>query len=189
MRRPVVLLALLAAAFALPSRDVAAQQAAQPQSLNTDIHYDILDTQKKIIALARAMPEDKFDWRPGPGVRSVREVFLHLASDNYLIPIGLGAPAPAASGVTSDFNTAVAFEKRAVGKDQVVADLEASFAHVHQALGSTVTDANMGETIKMFGQDFTRRRASLLLVTHLHEHLGQLIAYARTNGVVPPWSR
>ena len=66
--------------------------------------------------------------------------------------------------------------------------LTASFPHIHRAI-SPPTDANLGETIKMFGQDFSRQRAMILTVTHLHEHLGQLIAYARANNVTPPWSR
>lgn len=181
MRRALALLALASVA-ALPA-------AAQQRGLNGDLHAGIVDVEKKIIALANAIPADKYDWRPGAGVRSVREVFLHVSADNYLIPIFQGAPAPAASGITSDYATAAAYEKRAATKEQVVADLTASFAHVHQAIGSTVNDQNMGEPIKMFGQDFTRRRGALLLLTHLHEHLGQLIAYARINGVTPPWSQ
>lgn len=161
---------------------------AAAQGLMGEMHRDVNDLQKKVIDLARAMPEASYAWRPGTGVRSVGEVFLHIASDNYLIPIAMGMPAPAASGVTSDFATAVAFEKKVMTRTQIVAELEASFAHLHQGMAKT-TDANLTETIKFFGQDWTRQRAMLLLVTHLHEHLGQLIAYARSNDVTPPWSR
>ena len=80
------------------------------------------------------------------------------------------------------------FEKQALTKDQAIAELQASFVHLHQAMGLT-TDANLADTVKFFGQDWSRLRAMVLTVTHLHEHLGQLIAYARSNNVVPPWSK
>jgi uncharacterized damage-inducible protein DinB len=170
---------------------VAAVVVAQPasaQGLMADMHRDVNEVQKKLIDLANAIPESAYDWRPGAGVRSVRELLLHVAADNYLIPIFMGKEAPAASGVTSDYATAGAFEKRSMDKAKTVAELTASFTHLHQAMGLT-TDANLSQTIKMFGQDWTRQRAMILTVTHLHEHLGQLIAYARMNKVVPPWSR
>ena len=115
-------------------------------------------------------------------------MILHVASDNYLLPIFQGTPAPASTGITSDFNTAGAFEKRKLNKAEIMADLTASFQHIHRAIAPT-TDQNLTETIKLFGQDFTRQRAMILTVNHLHEHLGQLIAYARMNNVTPPWSK
>ena len=153
-----------------------------------DMHRDVNEVQKKIIDLARAVPESAYGWRPAPGVRSIGEVLLHVSADNYLIPIAMGKPAPAASGITSDFASAGAFEKRTLTKDQLIAELETSFTHLHQGMGLT-TDANLAEKIDMFGQQWSRQRAMVLTVTHLHEHLGQLIAYARSNNVAPPWSR
>lgn len=158
------------------------------QGLMGDMHRDVNEVQKKIIDLARAVPESAYGWRPAPGVRSIGEVLLHVSADNYLIPIAMGKPAPAASGITSDFASAGAFEKRTLTKDQLIAELETSFTHLHQGMGLT-TDANLAEKIDMFGQQWSRQRAMVLTVTHLHEHLGQLIAYARSNNVAPPWSR
>jgi uncharacterized damage-inducible protein DinB len=101
----------------------------------------------------------------------------------------MGQPAPASSGiVATDPQTVAAFEARTLSKAAIIAELEASFAHLHQAMGLT-TDANLADSIPFFGQRWTRRRAMVLTVTHLHEHLGQAIAYARSNGVTPPWSR
>jgi len=163
--------------------------AAMPaQGLMSEMHRDVREVQQKIIDLAKAMPDAAFAWRPATGVRSVGEVFLHISSDNYLIPIGMGMPAPAGTGITTDFTTAVAYEKKTMSKAEIVADLETSFSHLHRGMGLT-TDANLTETIKFFGQDWSRQRAMLLTVTHLHEHLGQLIAYARSNDVKPPWTR
>lgn len=161
---------------------------AGAQSFMAEMHRDVNEVQRKLVDLAKAMPASTFSWRPGSGARSVAEMYLHVAADNYLIPIFMGKPAPAPTGITSDYATASTYEKRALTKDQIIAELEASFTHLHQGMGLT-TDANTGEMIKMFGQDWTRMRAMVLTVTHLHEHLGQAIAYARSNNVVPPWSR
>jgi chromosomal replication initiation ATPase DnaA len=80
-----------------------------------------------------------------------------------------------------------AYEARKLTKDQIIAELEASFANLHAGLPTT--DANLNENIKFFGQDISRQSAVIGTVNHLHEHLGQLIAYARINKVTPPWSR
>lgn len=162
--------------------------SASAQGLMGDMHRDVNDVQEKLIALAKAIPEPAYSWRPS-GARSVGEVFLHVAADNYLIPIAMGKPAPASTGISgTDFKTAETYEKRKLTKDQIIADLDASFKHLHAAMGLT-TDTNLNENIKFFGQDWSRQRAMLATVTHLHEHLGQMIAYARSNNVAPPWSR
>jgi len=153
-----------------------------------DMHRDVNEVQKKLMDLARAIPEPAYAWRPS-GARSVGEVLLHVASDNYLIPVMMGKPAPAATGISAtDMKTVEKYEKRKLSKSQIVSELEASFGHLHVAMGLT-TDANVTEKMNFFGQDFTRQRAMLATVTHLHEHLGQMIAYARGNKIAPPWSR
>lgn len=152
------------------------------------IHSDLFQTQQKMIALANAIPESAYNWRPSAGTRSVSEVFVHIASENYQIPVFMGAPAPADVGITADFASVDKWTGKARTKAQVVADLEASFKHAHSAL-HVITDDNLQEKIKLFGQDFTRMNASMLFVTHIHEHLGQMIAYARANNIVPPWSK
>jgi hypothetical protein len=82
----------------------------------------------------------------------------------------------------------VAFEAKKSTKDQSIADLEKSFAHLKQSMQATPA-AKLSDQVKLFGQPFTMQRAWILGTTHLHEHLGQLIAYARTNSVKPPWSQ
>ena len=162
--------------------------SASAQGLMGDMHRDVNDVQKKLVDLAKAIPEASYAWRP-TGARSAGEVLLHVAADNYLIPISMGKAAPASTGITAtDFKAVETFEKRKLTKDQIVAELDASFKHLHEAMGLT-TDANLKENIKFFGQDWSRQRAMLATVTHLHEHLGQMIAYARSNNVAPPWSR
>ena len=171
---------VLAVACALPV-------AAQSASVMGDLASDVAETEKKFVALAKAMPADKYDWRPMPGVRSVGEVFRHVASDNYLIPALLGTAADPATGITGDYKTAQAFELKKSTKEQTVADLEKSFAHLKTAM-QAVQASKLGDQVKMFGQPFTLQRAWVLGTTHLHEHLGQSIAYARSNGVKPPWT-
>lgn len=173
----------LAALVAAPAR------AQQANPVVADLLGDIGQVQEKLVGLARAIPAEKYGWRPGEGVRSVGEVFLHLASDNYLLPAFVGVAPPAATGIKpAEYATVEAFEKRQLGKDAIVAEVEASFAHLKAAMTNTPA-AKMGDKVKLFGNDMTIQAMWILTTTHLHEHLGQSIAYARTNGVVPPWSR
>ncbi|MDQ3673973.1 MAG: DinB family protein [Gemmatimonadota bacterium] len=162
--------------------------SASAQGLMGEMHRDVSDVQKKFNELAKAIPESAYSWRPG-GARSIGEVLLHVASDNYLIPVMMGKPIPAPVAISaSDMKTLETYEKRKLTKDQIIAELDASFKHLHEAMGLT-TDANLTQNINFFGQDWSRQRAMLLTVTHLHEHLGQMIAYARSNNIAPPWSR
>lgn len=161
---------------------------ASAQSLMADMHGDVNGVQKKFIDLAQAIPESAYGWRPA-AARSIGEVLLHIASDNYFLAIPMGMAAPAATYINgTDFKALETFEKRKLTKAQTVAELEASFKHLHGAMGMT-TEANLGEKVKFFGQDMSRQAATLATVTHMHEHLGQLIAYARSNNVTPPWSK
>jgi uncharacterized damage-inducible protein DinB len=186
MVRFTVLQGALALACALP---LAAQAAPAAGSLTADLLADVADVEKKFIGLAKAIPADKFEWRPGAGVRSVGEVVLHVAADNYLIPAAIGYTPDAATGIKGDdYKTAQAFEQRKLGKDAAIAELEKSFVFLKQSLQATTSD-KMATQVKLFGQPFSMQRAWILGATHLHEHLGQLIAYGRTNSVKPPWSQ
>ena len=170
-----------------PAADSGAAVVAAP-SVTADLLADLTAMEKKFIDLAREIPAAKYGWRPGEGVRSVGEVYLHLASDNYLIPAALGFAPPAETGIVGgDYKTAQAFEMRKLDRDSIVAEVERSFAFVKNALNGT-TPAKLGESVTLFGQPFTGQSTWILAVTHLHEHLGQMIAYARSNGVKPPWS-
>ena len=97
-------------------------------------------------------------------------------------------PAPKDTGITKDYKTAEAFEKRPMNKAAVVAELEKSFAFLRTSMDAT-TDAQLDTTIDMFGQKSTARGLWISTATHMHEHLGQLIAYARSNKITPPWSK
>lgn len=176
-----------AALFALCAASAAAQQPA-PGSLAADLLRDVAETEEKLVGLARAMPADKWDWRPGEGVRSVGEVFLHIAADNYVLPAMFGTPAPAETKITAEYQTAVTYERQKLSRDATIAELEKSFAFLKQTL-SGMTQPKFAEKLPQFGPEATHQSGWVLAVTHLHEHLGQAIAYARMNGIVPPWSR
>lgn len=155
-------------------------------SVASDLLADLSTVETKIVDLATAIPESKYNWQPD-SARSVRRVLLHVAADNYLLPAMLGFTPDPATGITTDYATGAAFEARNLPKDSVIAELRKSFAFVKQSLQGTSATAMAGP-VTMFGQPFTGQSAWILAVTHVHEHLGQLIAYARTNGVKPPWS-
>jgi uncharacterized damage-inducible protein DinB len=153
-----------------------------------DLLKDTAGVEKKVMALANAIPESAYAWRPGPGGRSTGEVFQHIASDNYFLPVLLDMPAPKETGITKEYKTAEAFEKRPMNKAAVIAELEKSFAFLRTSINAT-TDAQLNTAVDMFGQKGTTRGLWISTATHLHEHLGQLIAYARSNKVIPPWSK
>ena len=182
--------ALSAFVFAALVTGSAAPAVAQaPASLKADLVKSVTEAEQKFVGLAEAMSVAQYDWRPGEGVRSVREVLLHVAADNYFLPAALGIAAPAATKITAtEFSAVQAFEKQNLDRAATVAELKASFEHLREAVEG-ISDDRMSENIKFFGQDFTVRGLLLAATTHLHEHLGQSIAYARMNGVKPPWSR
>lgn len=137
------------------------------------------DAASKILQLAEAMPQEKYGWRPGAGVRSVSEVYMHVVGANYLLPTFFGVKSPVE--MKPDMETAV------TDKAQVLSALRESAEHVRKAIRG-LSAADLDKPVTMFGQQTTYRGAVLLAVVHAHEHLGQSIAYARTNSVVPPWS-
>lgn len=183
MRTMLMLASLVLVLTPNPAR---AQDAATPMS---DFIWDLEQLEKKIVGLAREMPEAAFAWRPGEGVRSTQETLMHLAADNYFIPAIAGFAPPAATEINGkDYKTTVAFEKRAVTRDEAIQEVEKSFAFLKATL-KDFPQAKLETPLQVFGQEMTHRRLWFMAVTHVHEHLGQLIAYARTNKVVPPWSR
>lgn len=179
-------LPFVAALLALSAGPVAAQQ---PSGLVGDFLSDIQEVQSKLVRLADAFGNDQYDWRPAEGIRSVSEVFKHVAADNYYLTAPFGMDAPDDTGIKlSDYATTGAYEHRAMTKEEVIAELSRSFEHLKGALAA-VDQSKLSEPMSVFGAQMTQQRLLVMTTTHLHEHLGQAIAYARMNGVVPPWSR
>lgn len=149
---------------------------------------DLATLEERYLGLAGAMA-GKYEWKPGEGVRSTGAVFMHVAAANLMIPSMIGIEPPSAYAV-ADMRAAFARMQemeKVTDRDQIRTTLQQSFAHVRHAIAS-VPDDQLEAPIKLFGRDSNKRGVLHLLVTHMHEHLGQSIAYARTNGVVPPWS-
>jgi uncharacterized damage-inducible protein DinB len=160
---------------------------AQPAGIVADLTADVAEVESKVMQLAKAMPDKAWDYRAGKA-RSAKEVFVHLIGDNYFLPAMGGAAAPAATGITgTSYDTVIAFEKRAWTRAQAIAELEASFAFLKKAMAAS-PEADLGK-MATHSKKMTNRQLWIATATHLHEHLGQLIAYARANDVVPPWSK
>jgi uncharacterized damage-inducible protein DinB len=159
---------------------VAAAPAAPASGARAEFLEEIAYYEKRFTRLADGVPADKYSWRPADGVRSVGEVYAHIAAANYGIARALGIPPPA--GIDPK-----AIMASATDKAKIVQALKDSFAHFKQAI-LAISDADLDKPQKMFGHDTTRRGAFFLITGHLGEHLGQSIAYARVNGIVPPWT-
>ena len=141
---------------------------------------------EKFRSLAVTMPEDAYQWRPMEGVRSVSEVYRHIAADNFFVPTLMGIAAPPDTGINEDASTFRAFQERELTRDEVIGTVDASFEFLSRAMHATARDLN--HQITLGTSETTVGDVWIRAVVHLHEHLGQSIAYARTNQVIPPWS-
>ena len=135
---------------------------------------------RQVVSLAEAIPEQKFGWRPGSGVRSTSEVFMHIAFGNYWLLDQAGGKIP---DDTPDIPPDL--EKKVKAKAEVVRWLKSSLDAVRRAY----PDTDRAKTVRFFGKDTTSDAVFLRILVHNHEHMGQLFAYARMLGVVPPWSK
>jgi len=155
---------------------------AQPQlEIRDELMRHFETSMGKFIALANAMPPEKFTWSPGEGVMEVGQVYMHVARYNYFYPSqSLGGMLPA--GVDMDGMEALR------NKEEVVRALEESRDWVRGIVGDLDATALSNDT-RLYGRDVPEWAVLVQLVSHMNEHLGQSIAYARMNGIVPPWSR
>ena len=134
---------------------------------------------QQLLALAEATPAEKFSWRPAPGVRSTSEVYMHIAIANFYLLSVTGPKMPA------DLNDDM--EKTVTSKAEVIAWLRRSLEAVKTAHAAE-TPKDLERKVKIEGQDATVDGMYLRIIVHANEHMGQLIAYARMTGVVPPWA-
>jgi hypothetical protein len=184
----LTMLALPAGAFAkeakaaAPARPAVTKAAVgDAEAVRQEILAQIGEAEEKLVALAEATPQEKFDWRPNDQVRTTAQVFLHVAGGNYFLPTMWGAQPPQGIDLRN-------LENSTKDKAQVIAALKASYDHLRAAINA-VPVSDMDRKIKVFGKDGTVRSVFMILASHSHEHLGQSIAYARMNGIVPPWSQ
>ena len=122
--------------------------------LTADLAKDIGEVQDKIVGLAKALPAGAYDWRPAKDVRSTGEVLMHVAADNYFLPAAMGIPAPAETGIVGkEYKTAAAFEKKKVTRDEIIAEVEKSFAFLKKSIGSVSDDKLVGAAGDLRSED------------------------------------
>jgi uncharacterized damage-inducible protein DinB len=162
----------------------AEKPAPTPTTPTAGARLEFLDEvsyyEQRFERLAEAVPAEKYTWRPGEGVRSIGEVYMHIAVANYNIARALGTPPPAGFD-------AKALMASSGDKAKVTQALKDSFTHFRSVI-LLIKDSDMDNAQKMFGHQTTVRGAFILITGHFGEHLGQSIAYARQNGIVPPWT-
>jgi len=151
-----------------------------------DLLFPLKETQDKLIQLAKAIPADKYDWRPAPGVRSFKEVFIHIAYGTRMMMNAADGTARDALRTEIEQNSKA--EQQPMTKEQVIAALSENLDAYRKALESARA-GSLSRDVDFFGTATTRRAVLADIDTHIAEHLGQAIAYARMNGVVPPWSQ
>lgn len=130
----------------------------------------------RLLQLAEAMPDNKYNWSPGEGVRTVGEVFVHDAEANYYM-----------ISVMKGTKPEMEQEKHSADKKYAIDMMTKSFDAVKET-ASKLTEEDLNREVEAFGMKFSLRNFMITILNHNHEHLGQSIAYARMNGVTPPWS-
>ena len=162
-------LAIIAAVTAIPS------QAQPAQTIQATLSKEAGTLSDKFTGMARVMA-GKYDWRPGQGVRSVGEVFNLIVTENGIL-------AGTLTGATRGEKPAPITDP-----EKLQEALKTSYANLQQTIAG-LSDADLKAPVKLFGRDMTKEDAIRYLFADQHEHLGQSIAYARTSGVLPPWSK
>jgi len=173
----LILVILSSLAFAA---DGVAQVAPKGTGFRAEFLAEVTVAEDHLLRLAETFPAEKYTWRPSPGVRSVSEVFLHIAGSNFNVPRVLGV-APRDGMVGADY------DKSTIAKPEVLAALRESFVFLRRGIDS-LTDADADKKLPWFDGQNTYRGVLYFMARHTGEHTGQLIAYARVVGVVPPWS-
>ncbi|MGC1515680.1 MAG: DinB family protein [Maribacter sp.] len=153
---------------------------AQDKLSQSTIQAVLTGNQSQVIQLAEAFPEDTYDWRPAEGVNSVGEALLHVAGANYFLASKMGFAPPEDIDIM-----AIGAIK---GKENIIAALKASNAFVLEKI-TMVEDAELNEEVDFGFMKMNKLGGLLAMMEHNGEHKGQLIAYARSNGIVPPWSK
>ncbi len=172
MRRAILVMLLLCA------RPVFGQ--APPEGIWQGYDGEWRHVSKQLVDLAEATSEDKFSWRPAPGVRSTSEVYMHIALANFYLLSVTGPKMPA--------DLKVEMEKTVTSKPQVIAWLKRSLDAVKEAHASA-TPKELERKVHIADRDATVDGMYLRIIVHANEHMGQLVAYGRMTGVAPPWSK
>ena len=164
----------LAVALVVPLAQAQAQ--GQPAGMQAAFGKDAGTLSDKFTGLARVM-SGKYDWKPGHGVRSVGDVFNLIVRENGML-----------IGVLSGTPNTGAQPAPITDPEKLQEALKASYVNLQKAI-TGLSDNDLQAPVKLFGRDMTKQGALMLILNDQHEHLRQSIAYARSNGVVPPWSK
>ncbi len=188
----------IAACLALMSAPPLTAQAQDVAAFKGEYLSELDYAASRLVALAEAMPAEKYAWRPAEGVRSVGEVYAHVALGNFLLLDIVGHAAPEdlyGKATRTGRERALALvarngelEKQIAEKARVVELLKRSLDALRVALEGAAP-AELDKPVDFFGREKSVRGVYLRLLLHAHEHMGQSVAYARMNAVVPPWSQ
>lgn len=176
----IVLLSGLAMPAAAAPADEPADHTAPSYDMKAQALLDLQRVQKKFVDLANAVPADKMTWRPSADSRSFAEVFLHVAGERYGILSLMGAELPAGLDRKG-------FEKSTTDRARIVEELNKSWDFAQKAIQG-MTNANFAKLLPKLGPQANAGDVVYILVADAHEHLGQSVAYARENGITPPWT-
>ena len=171
---------LLLAVLVLCAATSFAQTKDQLEGIWEGYDGEWLHVSKQLTELAEAIPADKYSWRPAPGVRSVSEVFMHIAIANFWLLSVTGPKMPA--------DLTDGMEKSVTAKADVISWLKRSLEAVKTAR-TLLKPGDLQRKVKIEGKVVTVDGMYLRIIIHDNEHMGQLVAYARMNGIVPPWSQ
>jgi uncharacterized damage-inducible protein DinB len=187
MKMPILSLICLAcilnasaAAARAQTPDTPTDSTAPSYDMKAQALLDLQAVNKKCVDLAVALPTDKLTWRPSPDTRSFAEVFLHVAGERYGFLSMLGATPPAGF-------KAGEFDKSTIERDRIVDALNQSWDFTNKTING-MSNADFAKLLPKLGPNANEGDVIYLLVADAHEHLGQLVAYARQNGIVPPWT-
>jgi len=142
----------------------------------------------RVTQLADAMPQSTYEWRPMDGVRSVSEVYLHVAFGNYICVTVSGGTVPEEVGFVMDFSKENNWDTQTTDKAIIIEKMNESFDILKERIAA-LTEEDLNREVEAFGMKMSLRNFIISMIAHCHEHLGQSIAYARMNDVVPPWSK
>jgi uncharacterized damage-inducible protein DinB len=162
------------------SLSVPALPAQAPEGVWQGYDGEWKHVSQQLVALAEATPAEKFSWRPAPGVRSTSEVYMHIVDANFYLLSVTGPKMPA--DLKDDMG------KTVTSKAEVIAWLKRSLEAVKTAHAAE-TSKDLERKVKIDDRDATVDGMYLRIIVHANEHMGQLIAYARMTGVVPPWAK
>jgi len=184
MKRNIAVVVLVLANLGLGTLLASAQPADDTTAPSYDMKgqalVDLDAVQKKFIQLASAVPDDKLTWRPSPDARSFAEVFLHVAGERYGILHLMGADTPAGLDLKN-------FDKSTTDRAKILEDLNNSWDFTQKTI-QAMPNAEFAKLLPKLGPQANAGDVVYILVADAHEHLGQAIAYARENGIVPPWT-